>query len=325
MLLNPLTTRPLVLDLDGTLIRTDTFHEMLALMLFEKPWIFFLLPFWFLKGRAYTKARLVEQCDLIPQLLPYNPQLLCFAQNEFKKGRKVILATGTDQRIAENIAGHLGIFQEVIGSDGHTNMTGPRKQKALLDRFGEQGFDYAGDSRIDAHVWKSAHTALVVHPKWKVLKLAQLLKSPDQLQYFPREKGRLLALFHALRPLFWICNFLAPTWPVVISLSLLSSGLLIGGDLFALQTERKENFKKSIFAEGHLHLVTAFMLTFLFSSSALFLVSYTLPWSMLFSFIYIVLFIALDHFSRQFSQSFRWTILSIFQSFLALMTGFLTS
>lgn len=156
---------PLVLDLDGTIIRTDTFHEMMVHLLFRKPWILLLLPFWFLKSRAFTKARLVDHCDLSPQHLPYNEQLLTFAKQEAQKGRPLILATGADQRMAQKIADHLGIFQEVIGSDGHVNMTGPHKKQALVERFGLQGFDYAGDSRIDTHIWEVAHNALVVHPK----------------------------------------------------------------------------------------------------------------------------------------------------------------
>lgn len=181
-------SRPLVLDLDGTLIQTDTFHEMMFLLLTTKPWLLFLLPFWFLKGRPYAKARLVECTDLSPHNLPYNIPLLTFAKGEALKGRPLILATGTDQRLAQKIANHLDIFQDVIGSDGKINMTGPRKQQALLKRFGVHGFDYAGDSLIDIHVWQVAHKALVVHPKRGVLKRVLALKGPEHTHFFPREK-----------------------------------------------------------------------------------------------------------------------------------------
>ncbi len=179
---------PLVLDLDGTLIRTDTLHKMLVQLLVTKPWLLFRVPFWFIKGRAFTKARLTDHIDLSPHHLPYNVELLTFAKIEAQKGRPLILATGTDQRMAQKIAEYLGIFQDVIGSDGHINMTGPRKQQALLKRFGVRGFDYAGDSHNDIHVWQVAHKALVVHPKRGVLKRVLALKDLELIHCFPQEK-----------------------------------------------------------------------------------------------------------------------------------------
>lgn len=175
---------PLVIDLDGTLIRTDTFHEMMWLLLFHKPYVLFLLPFWFLKSRAYAKARIVDHTNLSPQHLPYNEHVLAFAEHESKQGRRLVLATGTDQRLAQKIAEYVGLFQEVIGSNGHVNMTGPRKAQALVDRFGPQGFDYAGDSSADLAVWRLARKAIVVCPKWCVLSRLKGFKKPEQIRFF---------------------------------------------------------------------------------------------------------------------------------------------
>ncbi len=175
---------PLVLDLDGTLIRTDTLHEMMIRLLTTKPWLLVFVPIWFIKGRAFAKARFTDHIDLSPHLLPYNGELLTFAKNEAQKGRSLILATGTDQRMARKIADYLGIFQDVIGSDGHINMTGPRKQKALLQRFGVHGFDYAGDSHNDIYIWQVSRKAIVVHPKRGVLKRALALKGPEHIHCF---------------------------------------------------------------------------------------------------------------------------------------------
>lgn len=178
---------PLVLDLDGTLIHTDTFHEMMSLLFFKKPWILFLLPFWFLRGRPYAKRRLASFVSLSPHNLPYNIHLLNFAKEEMKKGRSLILATGTDQKVAEIIADYLGIFKEVIGSNGIINMTGPRKQQALIKRFGLFGFDYAGDSQIDLHVWHVARKAIVVYPKRGVFHRILALKGAENIHYFPKK------------------------------------------------------------------------------------------------------------------------------------------
>jgi len=58
------STRPLCVDMDGTLLRTDTLHERLVAYLktsFSRAW---RLPFWLLKGRANFKRKLEEEADL---------------------------------------------------------------------------------------------------------------------------------------------------------------------------------------------------------------------------------------------------------------------
>lgn len=322
MLLTPV---PLVLDLDGTLIRTDTFHEMIVHLVFRKPLLLFLLPFWFLKGRAYAKARLRCYVDLCPSSLPYNSHLLTFATSEAQKGRSLILATGTDQKVAEKIAQHLGIFQDVIGSYDTINMTGPNKQKALIERFGHEGFDYAGDSIIDLHVWSSSRKALVVHPKKNVLRKVQRLKEKTHIIYFPREKPRILALVLALRPLMWAWNIFSFSWGLFLSLSFLSSALFIGVDLLMLSKERTSQpqtlLKPSIFAEGHLHLTTALLISSGFLAFFLILSSYLLSFGVLLSLAYAVVFITLDRTTRPLTFSVRWTLLSICQIMFAFLMG----
>lgn len=306
MLLVPV---PLVLDLDGTVIRTDTFHEMMRCLLSQKPWLLLVLPFWFLKGRAYAKAQLVDRVHVNLDALPYNKQLLAFAK---KEERPLILATGTDQRLAQKIADHLGIFQETIGSDGTVNMTGPQKGQALVARFGAQGFDYAGDSLIDEAVWQLSRKAFVVCPKRGVLEKALALKIPDDVHHFPREGTRAWALVLALRPLFWVFS-------LGIGLSLLSSGLLILNDLLLVEKERTPLCQRpSVFAEGQLHLITAFILApLLIISSLPFL--FASPVSMIALGGYILLFLGLDRLTRPASLPLRWIILGLFQVSSALL------
>lgn len=304
---------PLVLDLDGTLIHTDTFHEMMASLLRHKPWILLKLPFWFLKGRAYTKARLIAYVDLSLESLPYNRALLSFARQERKEGRPLILATGTDQRLAQKISDHLGIFQEVIGSNGRVNMTGHQKAQTLIAHFGAHGFDYAGDSPIDEWVWKASRKAIVVCPKWGVLKKARCLKNPEHLYYIPRQKPRGKAFILALRPLFWAFNVLSPSLTLFVGLNLLCSGLLILGDLLTLDMERQgEGNIKSVFATGHLHLATGFLIVpLLIASSIVFLLSSAkLGFS---SIAYVPVFMIIDRLTRSSPLFLRWTLLGLFQ------------
>lgn len=317
-----LTPLPLVLDLDGTLIHTDTFHEMMAYLLNHKPLLLLRVPFWLLKGRPYAKAQLVKHTEVRIEHLPYNTRLLAFAQQEKRAGRLLVLATGTDQTFAQRISDYLGLFQEVIGTQGEINMTGHQKRKALLDRFGPEGFDYAGDSAVDRFVWQVSHKALIVCPKWGVLKQAHTLKEAAHLAYYPREMQRFVALCLALRPFFWAVNLLTFSLSGFIGLSLLSSGLLISGDLFSLEMERTAICNtKSVFAKGHLHLMTAFFLAPLLILSPLILIA-SIPNGLLSMGLYIPFFIGLDRFTRYGSQPLRWAVLSLFQILMIVMLGF---
>ncbi|MBX9786677.1 MAG: haloacid dehalogenase-like hydrolase [Alphaproteobacteria bacterium] len=313
MLTSP-SSRPLVLDLDGTLLRTDTFHEMMVQVLRKKPWVLFLLPFWLWKSRAYAKVRLAEYAPLDPTILPYNPALLAFAEKEAKSGRPLLLATGTNQKVAESIASHFGFFQEVIGSDTKTNMTGLKKQQALLTRFGPQGFDYAGDSPIDAYIWQVCAKALVVHPKRGVLKVATSLKDPSDLHYFPRERKRPRALLQSLRPLSWSFSlWFFPSWPLILLWSAFTSSLLITGDLLNLHQARVSKLHSSQFAEGHLHLITAFSLSFLLLSCPLLVFILRAPWEGFISLVYMPFFMTLDRLTRPLHPGIRWIILGLSQ------------
>ena len=70
------------------------------------------------------------------------------------------------------VANHVGVFDEVLGSDGKTNLRGGNKLKALIEKFGERGFDYAGNSPADLAVWRGAREAIVVNASAAVLKRA---------------------------------------------------------------------------------------------------------------------------------------------------------
>lgn len=153
---------PLCVDLDGTLVRTDTLLESLLLLLKTRPWLFLVLPLWLLKGRAHVKRRLAELVDLPVETLPYHQDVLGLLRKEKDRGRTLVLATGADERLAQRVAGHLGCFSEILASDGRVNLTGKRKAQLLVARFGSGGFDYAGNDRRDLPVWRHARRALVV-------------------------------------------------------------------------------------------------------------------------------------------------------------------
>jgi apolipoprotein N-acyltransferase len=164
---SPATSRedkiPLCVDLDGTLIKTDLLWESLARLLRRNP--FQLLPvlFWWMRGRAFLKRQLVRRVTIDPAALPYHEPFLAFLREQKSAGRKLVLVTASDRDMALPVANHVGLFDEVLGSDGKTNLRSANKLKALIAKFGERGFDYAGNSSADFAVWHGAHEAIVVN------------------------------------------------------------------------------------------------------------------------------------------------------------------
>src|SRR5882762_2494716 len=122
---------PLCVDLDGTLLRTDTLWETTIAHLKAHPWKGLLLPFWLARGKANLKRRLAEGVALDCATLPYTPELLEYLRKAHSEGREIVLVSGCDQAVGEQIAQHLGLFSDVITSDGKTNLTGHNKAQLL--------------------------------------------------------------------------------------------------------------------------------------------------------------------------------------------------
>ena len=123
--------RPLCVDLDGTLVKSDTFVDSLMVLARRHPLALLRTPSWALKGKAYVKSQVASMVTLDVAYLPYNRPLLDYLRDEHAAGRKLYLATGADRVLALNIAAHLGIFADVIASDGRVNLTGKNKLRHL--------------------------------------------------------------------------------------------------------------------------------------------------------------------------------------------------
>ena len=156
------TSPPLCVDLDGTLTPVDTLHENLVALIRQNPRALLAIPFWLHEGKARMKHEMAARAKFNASLLPINQHLLVWLQSERAGGRTLVLATAADLRIAEQIAAETGLFDEIIASDGKTNLSADAKRQALVERFGERGFDYVGNEEADERVWRSARKAIVV-------------------------------------------------------------------------------------------------------------------------------------------------------------------
>lgn len=164
---------PLCVDMDGTLLRTDTLWEACLRLLSQKPLLALLMPFWLLLGKAGFKAKVSQHVQLDPQSLPYTTPLLEYLSKQKLKGRKLVLVTAAHRSIAEGVANHLKIFDEVLASDATHNLSGRNKAALLSEKFGDKGFVYAGNARVDLKVWRHAAAAIVVNASNKLVKQAQ--------------------------------------------------------------------------------------------------------------------------------------------------------
>lgn len=150
----------IAVDLDGTLVTTDTALENLLLALRREPWLVFVLPFWLAAGRSAFKRKLCEHAELSVETLPYRADLVEWLRKQKERGLRLVLATGSDERIAARVDDYLEIFDEVYASDGESNLVGKEKAALLAKRCGH--FAYLGDSAVDTPVWAASAQALRV-------------------------------------------------------------------------------------------------------------------------------------------------------------------
>jgi 4-hydroxybenzoate polyprenyltransferase len=198
--------RALAIDLDGTLIATDLLIESSLALVARNPLMVFALAAWALRGKAELKRRVAARIAVDAPNLPYAPRVVALAREARAAGREVVLATGSPQPWAEAVAGHLGCFDRVLATADGANLTASRKARALVARYGERGFDYAGNAGIDGAVWRVAQGAIVVDPLPGAVRAAR--GAPELIATIDERPPRAVSLLHALRPHQWAKNLL---------------------------------------------------------------------------------------------------------------------
>lgn len=243
---------PLIVDVDGTLVRTDLLAESAFAAVRANPLDGLRIVAWLTSGRARLKAELAARVPLEPATLPYDETVLATLRREREAGRRIYLASASDHRYVAEIAEYLGLFDGVFGSDGHTNLRAEAKARTLVDAFGEGGFDYIGNHNSDLPVWERARRVLLVDVPAKVLKSA-IRDRADHEILVPR-RMELVAWLRALRPHQWLKNLLVfvpiaaahVVTPASVgaallafaAFSLVASGVYVLNDLLDLSSDR---------------------------------------------------------------------------------------
>lgn len=266
----PIPTRPLCVDLDGTLVATDTLWESVVWLLKHKLHLVPLLPLWIFYGKAYFKDRVAQHVVLDPSCLPYRRDVIQLIIQSKSQGRNIVLASASHRTIVDNIARYLNLFSESLASDRFTNLSGLTKRQVLESRYGFRGFDYVGDSIVDLPVWEGAEIAYAVVPTKQVLTKARLVGA--NLQVITERRFSVSSITEALRCFQWLKNGLlfVPLltshrileFPALekagiafIAMSLCASGIYLVNDLLDIDVDRKHPRKQSRpFASGALPL-----------------------------------------------------------------------
>jgi 4-hydroxybenzoate polyprenyltransferase/phosphoserine phosphatase len=212
------TPRPLCVDLDGTLVKSDTLIDSLLVLARTRPHLIPALFAQVLRGRAAFKAFVTDNVTLDVQHLPYNRKLLQYLHGQRREGRPVYLATGADVRLARRVAEHLGIFAGVLGSDGTTNLTGSKKLAGLRSSLGTTAFDYIGNDTQDLPLLTVAAEPMVANPNRR-LRARLRARKIVPARVFEERSSLLRSVIKAMRPHQWAKNALIPL-PLMLAHSL---------------------------------------------------------------------------------------------------------
>jgi 4-hydroxybenzoate polyprenyltransferase len=251
------TEVPICVDLDGTLSRSDSLWEAVLMLLRATPWLIIALPWWLLKGKAAFKARIATSIKAAEMELPWNDALLEYLRRSPRQ--PVYLVSGADQAIVSEVARRWPQFAGYFASDGTTNLTGAAKAKLLVERFGEKGFDYAGNERKDFAIWAWARSVVVVNASARLVQEAK--QQFTVAAVIGEERIEITKWVKCLRPHQWVKNLLV--FVPLFTAHLMSNGGALGravlaflafcglasafyifNDLLDLQSDRKHPDKR---------------------------------------------------------------------------------
>lgn len=250
----------LVVDLDNSLVKSDLLIEAILIYIKKNPLNIFNLISWFGGGKANLKHKLsletLEEIEV--ETLPYNQSVLEVINLYRDSGKSVILASGTHENVLRKISNWLGVFDDYIGSNSSRNLIGSVKADYLVSNYGEEKFDYIGDSFTDLKVWNFAKNAFIVNPSRRLQKTVEKVATTFTLKQ--ETESSFLVLAKAIRVHQWVKNLLI-FLPVMTTLNfgnfeilkntavgfvlfcMCASAVYLVNDLFDLSNDRKHETK----------------------------------------------------------------------------------
>lgn len=244
--------RPLVVDLEGSLLKTRALYELALFAIRENPKNLFVLLRALRLGKAALKSCVGRWASEVLPLAPARSKVEHLMDEARANGKPIILATATGREVSIAAERRFGPFDEVITRERGNDPNGKDRALALVERFGDKGFDYIGVSSADAEIFRHSHVSFLINPGRRLINQAKLL-SP-YVRVIRDERGGLRSFWRLMRPHQWTKNLLLVV-PVLgaqefsapvginlflglVSFSALASALYIANDVLDIQSDR---------------------------------------------------------------------------------------
>jgi 4-hydroxybenzoate polyprenyltransferase len=269
----------LCVDLDGTLVKSDTLYDSTLALARQHPAALLQLPRWLAQGKAALKRHITGAVQLDVAHLPYNRELLQYLEQQQATGRPIYLATAADSALADRVAAHLNLFTAVLASDGALNLAGPNKLAAFRHTFGDN-FSYIGNALPDLTLLQNCKEPMVANPT-AGLRTALRTSGIVPVRTFTERVSPLRAWSKAIRIHQWAKNtliflplllahawnkaLLATAFVAFLSFGLCASATYILNDLIDLEADRQHPRKRRRpFASGDLSAISGVAVVMLF-------------------------------------------------------------
>jgi 4-hydroxybenzoate polyprenyltransferase len=248
---------PLVIDLDGALLKSDLRHECVLHLARREPGGVFKILYWLTRGRTAFRQFIAARGTLDIEGIPVHDDFVAWTRGEHTSGRPIVLAAA-DPGVAEKAAAKFRFVDEIMATDREGDVTGRTKADVLCKRF-PKGFIYAGHSAADLNVWRRASGIVLVNASGSVERQARAIREP--LAVFPLDPLTFTTLRRALRLHQWAKNGLVfiplllggkfydpPAWAHALlgflALSVLASSTYLVNDLWDLDDDRRHWSKR---------------------------------------------------------------------------------
>jgi 4-hydroxybenzoate polyprenyltransferase len=274
----------LCVDLDGTLVKSDTLLDTVLVVVRQRPLDLLHVPGWIAQGRAAFKRHLTSSVALDVEHLPYNRPLLEYLRLQHGEGRAIYLATAADRALAERVAAYLGIFAGVLASDGKTNLVGGKKLAAFRAQFGEE-FCYIGNAQPDIELLAACYSPMVANPdralRWGMKRTGMIAAASfdDRVPAWRSWVKELRLHQWAKNTLIFVPLLLAHQWnprtfggafTAFLSFGMCASATYIVNDLLDLEADRRHPRKRRRpFAAGDLSAISGIAVVCLLMFAAL--------------------------------------------------------
>ena len=271
------TTCPTVLfvDLDDTLVKTDLLAEALVKAVKQSPWQLLHASTSLLQGKAQFKAAVGRIATPDAALLPYRRDVIELLNRQHDAGVRLVLATASPRNWAEQIANHVGLFDDVLASDEHNNLKGERKLEAIREyatRTGHTSWAYIGDCSADLPIFEAADHSYLVTSSSK-LELRATSATESRISVLRQPPASWKDVVKAMRPHQWVKNILVFV-PLILAhaftvhqtfaalaawlcFSCVASGVYLMNDMLDVESDRRHPKKsRRPFAAAKLSLAS---------------------------------------------------------------------